>query len=81
MTKEPKKPKEELKEVETEKKEELKKSNKGIMLITFKDIANIDNVKYAGFKSHIGAEDEDKFNPSDLEKKFEEFKDKSAFKI
>jgi hypothetical protein len=59
----------------------LKKSDKGIMLITFKDTANIDNITYAGFKAHINANDEDKFKESDLKKKLDSFKNKSAFKI
>ncbi|MGB9979376.1 hypothetical protein [Methanobacterium sp.] len=78
-----KNPKEETNAVEEEVKEkkELKKSDKGIMLITFKDIANVDNITYAGFKTHINAEDGDKYKQSDLEKELDEFKNKSAFKI
>ena len=66
-------------EKEVKDKKELKKSDKGIMLITFKDIANIDNITYAGFKAHINAKDGYKYKQSDLEKALEEFKTKSAF--
>jgi hypothetical protein len=49
------------------------------MLVTFKDIANIDNITYAGFKASLKAKDEDKISKSELEKKLEEYNSQSAF--
>lgn len=60
-------------------KEEDKESDDLIMLATFKDIANLDNMTYQGFKASLKANDEDKFKESELEKKLEEYKAQSAF--
>jgi hypothetical protein len=82
------KPEEEIKEDkkknnESESKEEESKtdgeSDDLIMLVTFKDIANIDTITYAGFKASLKAKDEDKISKSELEKKLEEYNSQSAF--
>lgn len=57
----------------------MTKANEKIILATFKDIANIDNVTYNGFKASIGAKDEDIFKKSELEKKLKKYKNQSAF--
>lgn len=66
-------------EKDSKEKSELKQDKKGIMLITFKDIANIDNMTYQGFKAHLKVEDADKFKESELKKKLDEYKSKSVF--
>lgn len=60
------------------KKTVTKKEDK-ISLIVFKELKNIPNSVYAGFKSSLGAEDSTEFTQTELEKEFKKYGSKKAF--
>ena len=66
----------------TGKKETKKIENKEgkISLILFKELRNISNPEYAGFKTSLKAEDGTEFPESKLEKELLKYRDKKAFK-
>ena len=52
-----------------------------ITLTSFKDVSNMSDMEYAGFKAMLKAQDLDEFSKTDLDSKFEVYKNQSGFKI
>lgn len=53
--------------------------NEKISLIVFKELKNIPNITYNGFKTSLEAEDNTKYTKKELEKEFKKYQAKKAF--